>query len=125
MPIFSFQIVVDISAFEFGVENKADQCEFCPQDDVLYPKRFVPLLGENVTCYNMQAFFDRLEVHKDSGNCLLAQSFNYICGCEGPGYMGASTHAKKNALVWLPRVSAILSALVSVHFFYKFRGNRI
>jgi hypothetical protein len=61
----------------------------------------------------MQAFFNRLEVHKDSGNCRLAQTLNYICGCEGPGYVGANTQAKKNALVWLPRISAILSFLVS------------
>ena len=39
----------------------------------------------------------------------LALGFNYICGCEGPGYVGANTQAKRLALVWMPRVSAILS----------------
>mmetsp|Transcript_25638 Transcript_25638/g.33976 ORF Transcript_25638/g.33976 Transcript_25638/m.33976 type:complete len:828 (+) Transcript_25638:53-2536(+) len=104
----------DISAFEFGVENKADQCHFCPQNDNLHPDRFVPLFGKNITCRSMQAFFERLEVPKDSENCQLAQSFNYICGCQGPGYAGASTQAKKNALVWVPRVTAMLSVMGSL-----------
>ena len=61
----------------------------------------------------MQSFFERLEVHQDSQNCQFAQSFNYICGCEGTGYAGASTKAKQAALVWLPRVMALLSLMVS------------
>lgn len=102
-----------ISAFDFGVEDKSDQCNFCPENDVLYPDRLVPLFGKDIACWNMQAFFERFEVDKDSENCKLAQSFNYICGCAGPGYAGANTQAKRNALVWVPRVMAILSALGS------------
>jgi len=104
----------DISAFEFGVENEVDKCRFCPENDVIYGDRHVPLFGENITCWNMQAFFERLDVHKDSVNCVLAQSFNYICGCAGPGYAGASTSAKRKALVWVPRATAILSGLGSL-----------
>ena len=79
-----------------------------------YPERDVPLFGENITCDKVYAFFNRLEVHKDSQNCRLAQSVNYICGCEGTGYAGANTEAKQKSLVWMPRVSGILSLMVSI-----------
>ena len=45
----------------------------------------------------------------DNPNCQLALNFNYICDCEGPGYAGADSPAKKKALVWVPRLAAILS----------------
>lgn len=105
----------DVSAFNFGVDKKEDQCSFCPDNDITYEyrERYVPLFGENITCWNMQAFFERFEVDEDSENCQLAQSMNYICGCKGSGYAGADTEAKRNALVWVPRVMAILSGLGS------------
>lgn len=103
----------DITELDFGVENPEEQCHFCPNNDILYPHRLVPIFGENVTCNNLQAFFERIEVPRDSQNCKLAMKMNYICGCEGPGYAGANSDAKKAALVWLPRISAILSFMVS------------
>jgi hypothetical protein len=98
--------------FEFSAVNEDEKCFLCPQDDVQYPDRVVTLLDGNVTCSKLDSFFKRLPVSKDSSNCKLLQSMNYICGCEGVGYAGASTRAKQNALVWMPRVSAILSILV-------------
>ena len=65
----------------------------------------------------VQLFFNKLEVHKNSQNCRLAQSVNYICGCEGIGYAGANTSTKQVVLAWLPRVSGILSAMVSIDGF--------
>ena len=59
-------------------------------------------------------FFTKLEVHKDSQNCRLAQSVNFICGCTGTGYAGANTTTKQVVLAWLPRVSGILSMMVSI-----------
>lgn len=103
----------DVSSLDFGVENKNDQCEFCPEHDVKYPDREVPFFGGGVMCWQMQSFFSRIEIPKDSQNCQLAQMMNYICGCEGPGYGGASTIAKRKVLVWLPRVMAFLSLLGS------------
>ncbi|KAL3798970.1 hypothetical protein HJC23_005109 [Cyclotella cryptica] len=108
----------DITAFDFGVENTEDKCHFCPNQEVLYPDRLVPLFGPNVTCLNMQAFFNQLEVHKDSQNCKLALKSNYICGCEGPGYAGANSRIKKSALAWLPRVCAIISLMGSSFIIY-------
>ena len=82
-----------------------------------FPERKVPLFGENITCDKVYAFFNRMEVHKDSQNCRLAQSVNYICGCEGTGYAGANSTTKQTVLVWLPRVSGILSLMVSIALF--------
>lgn len=68
--------------------------------------------GGQVTCWQMQSFFERNKVHKDSKNCRIFQSLNHICGCQGTGYAGASTTAKQKALVWVPRLVAIMSLLV-------------
>jgi hypothetical protein len=65
----------------------------------------------------VQTFFKRMEIHKDSPNCRLVQSENYMCGCQGTGYAGANTHKKQVALVWLPRISAVLSIAVSSLFY--------
>ena len=81
---------------------------------MLFPDRDVTLFGENITCEMVQGFFNKMEVHKDSQNCRLAQSVNYICGCEGTGYAGANTKTKRIMLVWLPRVSGILSIMVGI-----------
>jgi hypothetical protein len=88
--------------------------QFYPDDDVMYPHRKFPMFGSEIECWQMQAFFERIKYSDDSLNCRLAQSFNHICGCEGSGYAGANTDAKKAALVWLPRIMAILSILVSI-----------
>ena len=103
----------EITEFQFA-QNDEDRCVFCPQDDILYPDRIVPLFGDTVTCSDMDTFFQRLPVPQSSSNCQLAQSMNYICGCEGKGYGGANTQSKKAALAWMPRISACLSFLVSL-----------
>ena len=104
-----------------AVQTGDEQCSFCPNDDVLYPHRTFALFGSQIECWQMQAFFERIKYSVDSVNCRLAQSFNHICGCTGSGYAGAGTDAKKAALVWLPRVMAILSIMVRcVHFFCIF-----
>lgn len=82
-------------------------------DDVLYPHREFYMFGAELECWQMQSFFERIKYSENSLNCRLAQSFNYICGCNGSGYAGASTDAKKAALVWMPRIMAILSIMVS------------
>ena len=114
----------DITAFDFGVDNKEDQCHFCPGDDIEYPDRLVSLFGPNITCQNMQSFFERLEVHKDSHNCLLASRMNHICGCKGRGYAGTeNSPTKQAALVWFPRVSAMLSFMVILTFTFYLRQS--
>mmetsp|Transcript_9988 Transcript_9988/g.18140 ORF Transcript_9988/g.18140 Transcript_9988/m.18140 type:complete len:797 (-) Transcript_9988:447-2837(-) len=108
----------DVSGFKFGVKRESDQCQFCPENDVTYPDRELPLFVEGLQCWQMQKFFKTVEVNSDSTNCLLAQTMNYICGCKGPGYAGASTETKKVVLAWLPRVMAMLSVLGSSFIIY-------
>ncbi|KAL7544986.1 hypothetical protein ACHAWF_008351 [Thalassiosira exigua] len=106
-----------MSAFEFGVDDPADRCNFCPEEDMAHPDRALPFFssgGTEVKCWQVQAFFKRVDVPKDSKNCKLAQLQDYICGCEGSGHAGANTQAKQNALVWVPRSMAILSGLGSL-----------
>ena len=83
----------------------------------MYRHREFPLFADGIECWQMQAFFDRVQYSVDSVNCQLAHAFNYICGCESRGYAGADTDAKRAALVWVPRISAILSILVSTLYF--------
>ena len=120
-------------SFEFGVDDPADRCEFCPEDDLKYPDRTVPYFsfGERkIACWQVESFFTNVDIHKDSVNCKVSQGQNYICGCEGTGYAGANTEAKRNALVWMPRVAAVLSLAVRVitfhpleHDLYRFVTN--
>ncbi|KAL3801630.1 hypothetical protein HJC23_013135 [Cyclotella cryptica] len=107
-----------VTGFEFGVEDKEDQCILCPQYDMRYPDRIVPLFGDNVTCWQLESFFKRLPVPKDSRNCQIAQSMNFICGCDGTGYAGAKTSTKQAVLAWLPRVAAISSLMGSSFIIY-------
>jgi hypothetical protein len=103
----------DLTKFRFGISSEENRCIFCPQNDLQYPNRTISLFGDDITCHQMERFFQRLPVSKDSSNCKLAQSMNYICGCGGIGYAGANTDTKQAVLAWLPRVAAILSLLVS------------
>ncbi|KAL3781671.1 LOW QUALITY PROTEIN: hypothetical protein HJC23_007303 [Cyclotella cryptica] len=113
-----------LDPIRFGVVDKADKCSFCPNHDVRYPQRLVPLFGDNISCWQMQGFYENMDISKDSQNCILAQSMNFICGCEGTGYAGAQTKAKAAALAWLPRLMAILSTLLNrrVRFVLKYIG---
>ena len=108
----------DISGFDFSVEDEANRCEFCPDNDVLFPNKNFTLFGEGVKCWQVQQFFESVDVSKDSKNCQLARMMNYVCGCKGPGYAGADTTAKQRALVWLPRVMAMVSFFSSAFIIY-------
>ena len=78
-------------------------CDFCP--DGLKKANFdriIPFLGEATTCFKMNQFFLSYKIAKGDSNCRLARNFNYICGCEGSGYAGTNSQAKRTALVWIP-----------------------
>jgi hypothetical protein len=111
-----------ITEFEFGITDPSNRCLFCPQDDMKYPDRVVPFFssdGKEIKCWQVQNFFSQIDIDKKSDNCQLSQSQNYICGCTGAGYAGANTQTKRNALVWMPRVAAVLSILVRLHSLLK------
>ena len=89
-------------------------CDFCP--DGLKKDNFeliIPFLGDATTCFKMNQFFLSYKIAEEDPNCRLARNFNYICGCEGSGYAGADSQAKKTALVWAPRMSGLLSFFCS------------
>lgn len=102
----------NLNPIDFGVEHQSEKCSFCPNHDLEHPDRLVPFFGKNVTCWQMQSFYENIDIPKDSQNCALAQNMNFICGCEGVGYAGANTKTRQVALAWTPRVMAILSIMV-------------
>ncbi|KAL7460917.1 hypothetical protein ACHAXS_001353 [Conticribra weissflogii] len=103
----------NLSQIEFGVEKHSEKCYFCPNKDLKHPDRLVPFFGSNITCWQMQNFYENIDILQVSQNCILAQNMNFICGCEGIGYTGASTEIRQVALAWTPRVMAILSIMGS------------
>lgn len=75
------------------------------------------MFGGGVECWAVAEFYRSLNIEADSSQCQSARFFNYICGCsDTSGYAGANTEDKQIALVWMPRVGAILSILVSNPF---------
>lgn len=104
----------NIDGFAFGVKKGEERCEFCPNRDIKYPNKEFALFGEGIQCYQVQKFFADVDVAATSPNCQLAQMMNFVCGCEGTGYGGASTEGKRAALAWAPRVAALLSFMVSI-----------
>jgi len=122
-----------VSVRDFGEgsisEKGGNLCEFCGQTrlcgrvsrwDMKYPNRTVPAFGDGASCWIVAEFIRDMEIDANSAACRLARNFNYICGCDGPGYAGANTDAKRNALIWVPRVSALLSFIVSSVLSWRF-----
>ena len=71
------------------------------------------MFGTDVECWAVAEFYRSVNVEANTAECDSVRSFNYICGCsDSPGYAGADSDARKTALVWFPRVGAILSMLV-------------
>jgi hypothetical protein len=97
-------------------------CDFCPGEDVGFPDKEVLLALKIIdvvpTCSQVDAFVTQLK--GSSKLCYLAQSVNYVCGCNGgeKDYLGAQTHAQKVALAWVPRISAFLSICGSLMIIY-------
>mmetsp|Transcript_16015 Transcript_16015/g.34843 ORF Transcript_16015/g.34843 Transcript_16015/m.34843 type:complete len:900 (-) Transcript_16015:27-2726(-) len=115
---FNIDLTEEEGGGEEGEEQEQERCEFCPGNDVLYPDKEFPLFGNGIMCWQVQKAFKTVAISKQSTNCLLAQMYNYVCGCSGSGYSGASTTTKQAVLVWLPRMMAILSFLGSSFIVY-------
>lgn len=95
-------------------------CHFCPTGDMQYPDRLMTAsFGARYQCHQVDEFVEIMQFSTVNPNCKLLHSFNYICGCDGYGYAGATSHTKQAVLAWLPRVSAILSILVSDCILYS------
>jgi len=97
-----------------GLQEGEDVCEFCPGGlQKEYENQEVSMFGEGVDCFLVDEFYHNYQISKSEPNCKLAQTVNYLCGCEGIGYGGANTKSKQAALAWLPRATAILSFVCS------------
>ena len=84
---------------------------FCPDNDIQYPEREIYIFDyEN--CSSLNEWIP-LNLEQDSRDCRLAEISQHICGCSGTYYAGANSQAKRAALVWVPRVMAILSIIGS------------
>ena len=96
-------------------------CNFCPDPTSTYAHalktshfdRTIPFVRKDSTCKEVNQFFLDYNIAEPNSNCQLALAFNYVCGCDGPGYAGAITVARRTALSWMPRVSSILSLIGS------------
>lgn len=101
--------------------DEIKKCNLCPNDDMKYADRsnVMRIFGPDADCSAVY-FYLSMYIDANDQRCELAQMFNYICGCEGNGYVGADTKAKRTALEWLPRVMALLSFLVRI-FYTKIR----
>lgn len=107
------------------VEGGEPVCEFCPGGlKEEYADVKMELFGKSMDCFNMDEFFRNYAIAEDDPNCKLSRMFNFICGCEGTGYAGASSEAKRDALVWVPRVSGIVSFLGSLAIIVDILRNK-
>jgi len=100
----------DVSIENLQNDADGDVCQFCPGGIAReYQNTPFPLFGDETRCIDLERYFTRYYIPQDARNCELAIMYNFICGCEGPGYMKANNEAKRNSLVWLPRVTSIIS----------------
>jgi hypothetical protein len=100
-------------------QDDEDICDFCPANDMLYPDRTMASFGGGrYTCRQVDEFIEIMQFTASNPNCEFISSLDYVCGCAGSGYAGANTHSKQAALAWMPRVSAILSIMVSTCTIY-------
>ena len=98
-----------------------DHCDFCPGETA-------PVAYRNTTVHALKAFFSfkttcaiatdylQYQVLETSELCEYGKDYNHICGCSGGifTYLEANTVWKQALLAWAPRVSALLSFIVSI-----------
>jgi len=108
-----------------SAQDGEPRCNFC--NDNLKESNFdniIRFMGKDTTCFEVNQFFSNYDIAQDNPNCELARGFNHLCGCGGSegsegseeisGYAGADTLAKRRALVWVPRVTSIISMIGSL-----------
>jgi hypothetical protein len=99
------------------IEN---HCLFCGEDDnvTLLDKeipQFQHFTPFTPTCELIESF--QYQVAKGSEICRLAFENQWRCGCDGghSSYLGADTVPKQAVLAWMPRITGLVSTLVSAH----------
>jgi hypothetical protein len=98
-----------------------EHCQFCPGESIPedYLEKVVQeleiLVGFTATCGDAEAYL-QYQIPMDSNTCRLGQGYNHVCGCNDGifSYLDADTRTKQVVLAWAPRISALLSLVVSV-----------
>ena len=104
-----------------GCSSIDGHCDFCPGESP-------PEAYRNTTIHALRAFFSfettcavttgylQNQILETSKLCEFGRVYNHICGCSGGvfSYMEANTVWKQALLAWAPRVSTLLSFIVSI-----------
>lgn len=106
-----------------GCAPVQDPCTFCPGEAM--PEEYLDklvheldiLFGFKATCGDAETYL-QLQIPASSDECILGQQKNFVCGCNDGewAYLGAKTMQQKVFFAWIPRVSALLSLIVSLPF---------
>mmetsp|Transcript_6302 Transcript_6302/g.13148 ORF Transcript_6302/g.13148 Transcript_6302/m.13148 type:complete len:1008 (+) Transcript_6302:265-3288(+) len=97
-------------------------CTFCTNDDMQYSERKVRAFYDT-SCADLKLKLVPTFA-SNTRNCYIAEINQYICGCSGTSYAGASTHTKQVVLAWLPRCMAIISAVGSIFIIADIAGHK-
>lgn len=106
----------ELNTIDYNVACIDEKCHFYPNYDVSYWDQLFPLFSNNITCWQMQAFYESVDIDKNSQNCALVQKMNNICGCKGLQYANASTESMQAVILWLHCAMTILSIFVRCVF---------
>lgn len=129
--------ISDGSITSASEKNVVEPCQFCAMSatptcskadrwDMKYPHRTMRMFGSGAKCWVVAEFYRDLNIAATDPTCETARLFNHICGCsDSAGYAGAHTKNKQLALVWLPRVSAMLSLLGSLIMMIDVLSNKL
>ena len=117
-------IILQLTGSYCGCPGVEDSCDICPGETIPEEYRDVVINGleefmgfapdtVGVTCGMTEFLQD--QVHRDDTVCRLAYRRRDLCGCNDGifVYNEADTLTKQALLVWMPRITALLSMIVS------------
>ena len=107
-----------------GCPAREDACDFCPNETP--PQEYMQVqvsafsdffaAGDTTLVPTCEVFFIMQDqISRDDRLCYLGFSRRDLCGCNNGefDYSFANSHTKRVLLAWLPRLSGLISALVS------------
>ena len=117
-----------------GCQPVEEHCNYCDELDTV-PEDYAQttiyfgayfLEGESsdlsVTCED--AWMTQYQLRRDDRRCYLGRQGSFFCGCNGgdPWYHNADTEFRKIVLAWAPRISGLVSIIVSANVPFPFNG---
>ena len=105
-------------------------CKFCPNDvDIPDPDRLIYSIqgitgGPLFSCSEFNLTLTQTRGNSDQ--CYIMKQANYLCGCNDGDrhYNGADTEVKRAFLVWIARISGLLSLMGSLWIITDIARNR-